>query len=157
MFCIAIHGDGQYQAATFQDALKEKLKVDENDKYFLMTWDVAHWVDRVMESMREIEPTSTFFKRVIERGNRLYTMFGHGKGHAEFKKISKRLGLKSSEMTTFATTRFFSSAYHQWTRIVEVYPALMETYSRFREDEDDDCDETRYQVSFLPNFKVFIC
>jgi len=107
---LAIHADGQYQANTFQTTMKEKLNVND-DPYFLLVWDAAHWVDRVMESIREKDSTTTFFKRLVKRSNRLYTMFSHGRGHVEYVGLAKQRGVKSFEISTFSTTRFFSFAY----------------------------------------------
>ena len=77
-FNPAVHSDGQYQAETFQTEL---LKYIESDPFFLLPWDVAHWIDRVMEKIREKdEATSVFFKRIIKRSNKLHTMFCHGRG-----------------------------------------------------------------------------
>ena len=72
-------------------------------------------------------------------------MFQHGKGHEEYKGLSASLGLKSLEVVGYSTTRFFSSSFEQWERIVVSYPGLIETYNRYR-DVDDECDETKFQV-----------
>ena len=39
----AIHADGQYHVSTFQTRLKALLGID--DAYFLLVWDVPHWID----------------------------------------------------------------------------------------------------------------
>ena len=142
---LAVHADGQYQAATFQNQLMDNMNVD-NDPYFSLPWDTAHWMDRVMEKLREKSGSASYFKRLIKRSNRLYTMFGHGRGHVEYVELAKSEGRKAMETVTFATTRFFSSAFKQWERIRSNYPQLMRAYTSFREDENDDCDETKYEV-----------
>ena len=66
-FNPAVHSDAQYQAETFQTEL---LKHIESDPFFLLPWDVAHWIDRVMEKIREKdEATSVFFKRTIKQAS----------------------------------------------------------------------------------------
>lgn len=100
-----------------------------------------------MESLREKhEETSPFFKRIITRCNKLYKMFGYGRGHSEYVGHAKELKLKALESVTFSTTRFFSSSYQQWIKIYESYKALIEAFTVFREDAKDDCEETKYQV-----------
>ena len=147
-FVTGVHADGQYQADTFQTALLDEIGT--HDPYFLLPWDVANWIDRVMEKLREKnDDASPFFKRLIKRSNKLNTMFGHGKGHLEYVGLGKRLGKKSLEIGSFATTRFFSSAYEQWERIIESYPALIDAYISFREQTADECDETKYEVIFF--------
>ena len=117
-----------------------------------MPWDTAHWLDRVMEKMREKTASSAFLKRLIKRSNRLHTMFGIGRGFAEYTEYSKKSGFEKPRVTvTFATTRFFSSAITQWKRILDNYKQLLSSYIEYREDLEDDCDETKFEVrkSFL--------
>ena len=73
-------------------------------------------------------------------------MFGRGRGHAEYKGLATSLQLKSLETVTFATTRFFSSLYEQWHKIYVSYKALIETFRKCRENQDDEEEETKYQV-----------
>jgi len=117
--------------------------------------DVSHWLDRVMESLREKEDTSVFLKRLIKRSNKLYIMFGHGRGHAEYVGLAEQLGMKKLETVTFAATRFFSSAFSQWDRLYNSYPSLIQAFEKFREDADDECEETKYEVRI--NVIFFFC
>jgi len=144
---LAVHADGQYQATTFQQQLL-KIMNNEDDPYFSLPWDTVHWMDRVMEKLREKTDCSSFFKRLIKRSNRLHTMVGHGRGHVEYVELAKLEGKKATETLTFATTRFFSSAFKQWERIYQNYTELMNAFASYREDEFDDCDETKYEVIY---------
>ena len=56
------------------------------------------------------------------------------------------MGVKVCETKTFATTRFFSSSYSQWESIYKCYSSLMEAFVKFRENQHDDCEETKYEV-----------
>ena len=76
----------------------------------------------------------------------MHTVFGHGRGHAEYIGIAKQPNLKGSETLTFSTTRLFGSAFNQWERMYSSYKTLIETFIRFREDSNNDCDETKYEV-----------
>ena len=145
---LALHADGQYQANAFLEALYEKMGKHQHpsDPYFLTTWDVSHWIDLVMVKLREEDATSHFLKRLIKRSNRLHTMFGRGRGHAEYKGLATSLQLKSLETVTFVTTRFFSSSYEQWHKIYVSYKALIETFRKCRENQDNEEEETKYQV-----------
>lgn len=145
---LAVHADGQYQSNTFQEALVAQLeKTESSDEFFLTSWDVSHWMDLAMSDLREDGSTaSTLLKRLIKRANRFHTMFSHGRGHIEYKGLSSSLDLKGLETVTFSTTRFFSSSFDQWRKIYESYKALIETYKRCRQDDEDDEDETKYQV-----------
>ena len=156
MFCsifdtLAVHADGQYQSDTFQDALYAELGNNDRsaDPFFLTPWDVSHWMDLVMVEMREESVSSEFLKRLIKRSNRLHTMFARGRGNVEYKGLASPFGLKVLETVVFATTRFFSSAYEQWHKIYVSYKALMEAFRRCRENENDEEEETKYQVRFI--------
>lgn len=99
-----------------------------------------------MVELREQSESSEFIKLLIKRSNRLHTMFGRGRGHAEYKGFAKILGLKALETVTYATTRFTSSAFDQWEKIYVSYKALVTSFIQNREDEEDECEETKYQV-----------
>ena len=118
----------------------------ENDQYFTMPWDTAHWLDRVMEKLREKGQSTSYFKRIIKRTNRFHTMFSIGKGRSEYMQLAESEGVKAMETVTFATTRFFNSAFRQFEMVHKNYVQLVDAYMKFREDEDDDCDETKYEV-----------
>eukprot|EP00794_Sanderia_malayensis_P021154 gene21154-23234_t len=146
-FLRGVHADGQYQASTFQNRLHRILGIREiPDPYFLLPWDVSHWMDLAMVELREHSDSSGFMKLLIKRSNRLHTMFGRGRGHAEYKGLAKILGLKALETVTYATTRFTSSSFEQWHKIYISYPALIAAFAQYREDGDDECEETKYQV-----------
>ena len=122
-----------------------------------MSWDVAHWFDLVMVFLREEASSSEFLKRFIKRSNRFHTMFGHGRGHAEYKELADSLGLKALETVTFATTRFFSSSYKQWEKIYTNYPALIQAFIQFRENPADENEVTKYQVCICcHNFIIYV-
>ena len=150
-YILAVHADGQYQANTFQDALYTELGKNDRsaDPFFLTPWDASHWMDLVMVEMREENVCSAFLKRLIKRSNKLHTMFARGRGHVEYKGLATSLNLKALETVTFATTRFFSSSYEQWDKIYTSYKALMEAFRRCRENEEDEEEETKYQVSVM--------
>ena len=91
--------------------------------------------------------SSSFMKRLIKRANKFHTMFQRGRGHAEYQGLASSLGLKALETVTFSTTRFFSSSYEQWQKIYISYKALVESFKGYREDKDDEEEETKYQVN----------
>ncbi len=66
-------------------------------------------------------------------------------GRGEYKGFSRIHELKALEMVMYATTRFSSSAFEQWEKIYKSYPALIEAYIKNREDQDDECEETRWE------------
>lgn len=143
----AVHADGQYQSNTFKNGLFASLgKTKTSDKFFLTPWDVSHWMDLAMVHLREDDSSSLFMKRLIKRANKMHTMFSRGRGHVEYKGLASSLGLKARETVTFSTTRFFSSSYDQWEKIYISYKALMESFTKYRENEDDEEEETKYQV-----------
>ena len=99
-----------------------------------------------MVYLREKDSTSLFMKRLIKRANKMHTMFSRGRGHSEYKGLASSLGLKALETMKFSTTRFFSSSYEQWEKIYISYKALIQTFMNFRENQDDEEEETKYQV-----------
>ena len=151
LYILAFHADGQYQANTFVDALHEIMGNSNHpgDPFFLTTWDVSHWVNLVMEKLRENDLSAAFLKRLIQRSNKLHVMFGRGRGFAEYKGVAASLNLKALHTVTFSTTQFFSSSYEQWDKIYCSYKALIEAFMRCREKEDDEEEETKYQVNAI--------
>ena len=142
-----MHADGQYHTHQFQNALYDKIgSINPVDPYFCMSWDVAHWMDLVMIFLREEATSSKFLKLLVKRSNRFHTMFGHGRGHAEYKELANSLSLKALDTVTFATTRFTSSSFNQWEKIYDSYPALIQAFIRFRENSSDENEVTKYQV-----------
>ena len=142
-----VHADGQYQASTFQNRLYSLLSIKEmSDPYFLVPWDASHWLDLAIVELRENSPSSSFRKLLIKRSSRLHTMFGSGRGHAEYKGFAKIYGLKALETVTYATTRFSSSAFEQWEKIYASYSALIKAFIQNREHTEDECEETKFQV-----------
>ena len=126
------------------------------DPYFLLPWDASHWLDLAMVELREESGASDVLKRLIKRSNRFHAMFAKGRGHAEYKGLAESLNLKVHETVTFATTRFTSSSYEQWTKIYNSYTALITTYYETREDINDENDETRYQIRGQ-DFAIDLC
>lgn len=116
------------------------------DGYFLLPWDVSHWMDLVMVRLREESESSGFLKRLIKRSNKLHTMYNRGRGHVEYAGLAKRLGLKALETVTFSTTRFTSSSYDQWEKIYRSYEALITAFIEVRENQDDNEEETKYMI-----------
>ena len=74
-------------------------------------------------------------------------MFGHGKGHMKYVGFAESKGIKMRETVTFATTRFFSSSYKQWESVYKSNLTLMEAFMKFQEDDEDECEETKYEVN----------
>ena len=82
-------------------------------------------------------------------------MFSRGCGCVEYRGLAYYLGLKVLETVTFSTTRFYNSADEQWAKICTSYKALMECFTKYREDKGDDDDEgTKYHVRifYSPHF-----
>ena len=157
MFSSAVHADGQYQASTFQNRLHELIHTGENsDPYFFLPWDASHWLDLAMIELREESEASGMLKRLIKRSNRFHAMFARGRGHVEYKGLAESLNFKARETVTFATTRFTSSAYDQWTKIYCSYKALITAYCQTRQEEDNENDETRYQIRGQ-DFAIDLC
>ncbi|XP_046862665.1 uncharacterized protein LOC124456224 [Xenia sp. Carnegie-2017] len=73
-----------------------------------------------------------------------------------YKTYSKSQGLKGLETVTYATTGFSSSAFDQWKKIYNSYPALVTAYSANREDKKDDCEETKHQLR-SQDFAIDLC
>ena len=114
------------------------------DAHFLLPWDASHWINLV--KLREDSESSSFFKRLSKRSNKLHTMYNRGRGHVEYVGLAKRLGLKALETVTFATTRFTSSSYDQWQKIYCSNKALITAFIEIRENVEDEEEEAKYQV-----------
>ena len=81
-----------------------------HDIFFVIPWDTAHWLDLCMVDIREKEEGGEILRRFIKRANQFNSMFGRGKGFAEYHSFAK----KNKELTAhatkvYATTRFASS------------------------------------------------
>ena len=73
-FYIALHADGQYHTNKFQESLYSNIGETDMaiDPFFLLSWDVSHWLDLVMVFLREEAASSQFLKRLIKRSNRFH-------------------------------------------------------------------------------------
>ena len=153
---VAHHADGQYQAAKFQHTLRDAIhKVKEPgfidkqnngaSKFFVLPWDTAHYLDCAMTEVREKEEAGKCLRVLIKRTNKFQSMFGRGRGYAEYKGYAKEHNLKANVAKTFSTTRFFSSAFNQFTSVYDSYEALAKAFTAMRETEDE-CEEMRYLV-----------
>ena len=61
-FYIALHADGQYHTKKFQESLYSNIGETDMaiDPFFLLSWDVSHWLDLVMVFLREEAASSSF-------------------------------------------------------------------------------------------------
>lgn len=146
---MAHQADGQYQARMFLQTLKSSAQGDNeedlpvgHDIFFVIPWDTAHWMDLCMVDIRE---SSEFLRRFIKRANQFNTMYGRGKGHAEYQGVAKQNSLKAHVTKVYATTRFASSSFSQFESIYESYEALCKAFSAIRETDDED-EEMKYMI-----------
>ncbi|CAB4025487.1 Hypothetical predicted protein [Paramuricea clavata] len=146
---MAHQADGQYQARMFLQTLKSSAQGDNeedlpvgHDIFFVIPWDTAHWMDLCMVDIRE---SSEFLRRFIKRANQFNTMYGRGKGHAEYQDVAKQNSLKAHVTKVYATTRFASSSFSQFDSIYESYEALCKAFSAIRETDDED-EEMKYMI-----------
>ena len=120
-YLLAHHADGQYQAAKFQHTLRNaihKVKepgfLDEKNngarKFFVLPWDTAHYLDCAMTEVREKEEAGKCLRVLIKLTNKFQSMFGRGRGYAEYKGYAKEHNLKANVAKTFSTAPF--SAVH---------------------------------------------
>ncbi|XP_078482773.1 uncharacterized protein LOC144743278 isoform X2 [Ciona intestinalis] len=151
-YLVAHQADGQYQAKQFKTTLTSlihqkdacSVPADDPQSFFVVAWDTAHWMDCALVAVKN-KDCKIFFDRLIRRSNKFNVMFGRGKGAAEYASIKKRYDLPGNVAKTYATTRFTSSAYEQFTSIYGSYEALVRTFEENRETEDD-CEQTKYLV-----------
>ena len=81
----------------------------------------------------------------IKRANQFSTMYGRGKGHAEYQGVAKQNSLKAHVTKVNATTWFASSSFSQFESVYESYEALCKAFSAIRETDDED-EEMKYMV-----------
>ena len=148
-FLMSHQADGQYQARGFIEGLKQRIFGDnlpaEADKFFVVPWDGAHWMDLCMGDIREKEENGEILRRLVKRINKFHTMFGRGRGFAEYKGLTEELKLSSSSTAAYSTTRFASSAFENFQKVYKNYEGLAKTYERMRETIDEE-EETRYLI-----------
>ena len=141
--------DGQYQAREFGERLKERVFKDDRpvnvDKFFVIPWDTAHWMDCCLSDLRVKEENGLILRRLILRANKFHNMFGRGRGYAEYKGLTQELEIRSFTTSAYSTTRFTSSAFEIFEKIYKNYEGLAKTYERLRETVDEE-EETRYMI-----------
>ena len=115
------------------------------DKFFVVPWDAAHWMDLCMSDMRVKEENGEVLRRLIQRMNKFQSMFGRGRGFLEYKGFTEERELGSFSTSSYSTTRFASSAFKTLQNVYKNYEGLAKTYERMRETTDEE-EETRYLI-----------
>ena len=158
-YLMSHQADGQYQAREFGERLKERIfgveRPDEVDKFFVIPWDTAHWMDCCLTDVRVKEENGQVLRRLILRVNKFHSMFGRGRGYAEYKGLTLELELGSFTTSTYSTTRFASSAFETFEKVYKNYEGLAKTYERLRETTEVE-EETRYMIKGR-DFCVDLC
>lgn len=149
-FLVGHQADGQYQAKDFIETLRNMIYMEDPtpihfEKYFVVPWDPAHWLDCCMEDIRTKDESGEILRRLVMRVNKFHTMFGHGKGHTEYIGYSKEKELTHSSTTNYSTTRFASSSFQTFEKTYNNYEALIGAYSTLRETNDEE-EEMRYLI-----------
>ena len=151
----------QYQAAGFAKKLKESIPSDsdvrtasEEDISFVVPWDVGHWMNLAVVEVRD-KSESELLSRFIKRANKFHSVFGRGRGHDEYFGVASDQGMKAYEAQVYATTRFTSSAFSQFSTIYKGYEGYATAYTEMRETEDE-CDQLKYMVKGR-DFCVDLC
>ena len=147
-YLVAHQADGQYQAREFLSTLKDLVNDVaplSSDKYFVVPWDPAHWLDLIIGDIREKEENGEILKRLVKRVNKFHHMFGSGRGHDEYQGFTKENELPSYKTKNFSTTRFASSSFECFQKTYDNYEGLVKTYNTFRETADEE-EEMRYLI-----------
>ena len=150
-YLMSHQADGQYQARDFIEGMKERIYGESEwpigvDKFFVVPWDAAHWMDLCMSDMRVKEENGEVLRRLIQRMNKFHSMFGRGRGFLEYKGFTEERELGSFSTSSYSTTRFASSAFKTLQNLYKNYEGLAKTYERMRETTDEE-EETRYLIT----------
>ena len=136
--------NGQYQAQGTDESGQAVLQPG-HAFFYVVPWDTAHWMDPCMVDVRENEESGKFLKRFIKRANKFGSMFGRGKGNAEYVGFAKENTLKPHVTKVYATTRFASSSFSQFESIYVSHEALCKAFSKMREKDNEE-KEMKYMV-----------
>ena len=135
--------DGQYQAGMFEEKLNGLRK--KNDPVFdRVIWDPPHSVNLAAEDVLSGR-SSEFFARLVSRSSRIHQMFNRGKMLA--LAIAKSQAVQSQCKRLLVTsracsTRFFTSQYHEFEKLMTSLPVYIET---FRENKYNEIKE--YEIA----------
>ena len=149
-YLMSHQADGQYQARDFIEGMKERIYGESEwpigvDKFFVVPWDAAHWMELCMSDRRVKEENGEVLRRLIQRMNKFHSMFGRGRGFLEYKGFTEERELGSFSTSSYSTTRFASSAFKTLQNVYKNYEGLAKTYERMRETTDEE-EETRYLI-----------
>ena len=144
---------GQYQAADFRRELIDVIqagmvpsnKCSEHENFFIVAWDIAHWIDCGFNDIREKEEAGSVLRRLIRRCNKFQSMFARGRGYAEYHGYTLEQDLRAKVTRAYSTTRFTSSAFNQFLSIYSTYEGLAKSFNEMRET-DYECEEMRYMI-----------
>lgn len=133
--------DGQYQAVMFEERLNELRK--KNDPVFdRVIWDPPHSVNLAAEDVLSGK-SSEFFSRLVSRGSRIHQMFNRGKMLALAKNQAVQFQRQRLLVTSrTCSTRFFTSQYHEFEKLITSLPVYIET---FRENKYNEIKE--YEIA----------
>jgi hypothetical protein len=133
--------DGQYQAGMFEERLNELR--EKNDPVFdRVIWDPPHSVNLAAEDVLSGR-SSEFFSRLVSRSSRIHQMFNRGKMLALAKSQAVQSQCQRLLVTSrTCSTRFFTSQYHEFEKLMTSLPVYIET---FRENKYNEIKE--YEIA----------
>ena len=155
-----VAADGPYhQASGFREKLIERtLGVEAEDCVDMslpVTWDAAHLINLGVLDVKDSQtPSGIHFQRFIKRCNVFNTLLAHGKGFAFLQLVDKDV----LRPVSYATQRFTSSSYEQWTKIERSYNAFCKAFDLLNPNRDED-EETQYKIlgsDFVSDLLAFL-
>lgn len=138
--------DGQYQANRFNEKLNELR--EKNDPVFdQVIWDPAHSLNLAAEDVLSGKSgtSSEFFGRLVSRSCKINQMFNRGKMLALAKSEAIKSQSKSNRLLVTSrtcSTRFFTSQYHEFEKLITSLPVYIDT---FRENQYSEVKE--YEIA----------
>ena len=114
----------------------------EDDLSLPITWDPAHLLNLGVTDVRDSNSKSgKYFRLFIKRCNIFNQLLSHGKGFAFLKLIDS----EALRPVSYATQRFTSSSYEQWTKIFKSYESFIEAFEKLHPNRNDN-EEWQYMI-----------
>ena len=102
---LGVQADGQYQSSGFRRAFEERCPSYQTseDTFNSICWDSSHWLNLAIVKVKDKSSCAGTLKLFRSRVNCFASMFGQGRGVAEFRAVSE------IQKGTFRVVSFFST------------------------------------------------
>eukprot|EP00794_Sanderia_malayensis_P020912 gene20912-22966_t len=146
-FKVGASADGVYQARMFKEIVSTG-KPEQAEFVGNVVWDPSHWLNLAVTDLKGGKRglSKEFFANFVKRTNSFANALNRGIGSGILEATAKQLGVRATVAMTYFQTRFASSAYVQWTRLVKSHKLFISALKEASDAMSNDTHPLQYKV-----------